>query len=283
MTVTTDDHPPGDGHPGRHPPRSRLRRRLRTVRVRWPSRCWRPAGRRPRSWPSGSAAPFSCWPSRACSYCSAKASRRCGRLRRLVVYGVVAVAVAQLCYFNAVQYLSVGVALLLEYLAPVLLIGWHWWRTKIPPTAPVIVGAGVADGGHGAGSGPVQRLQAASDRRALGARRGVVPVRVLHPVRRGRSERHQLAAVDDHRRHRRGCGRPARRRRDRFGAASPSRPGTVALVGTAVALVVAGPADRAGQRGLRLPVGHHRRTPARQLARVVRRPDRGDLRRRARR
>ncbi len=67
--------------------------------------------------------------------------------RRLVVYGVVAVAVAQLCYFNAVQYLSVGVALLLEYLAPVLLIGWHWWRTKIPPTAPVIVGAGVAMAG----------------------------------------------------------------------------------------------------------------------------------------
>ena len=39
---------------------------------------------------------------------------------------MVAVAGAQLCYFSAVQYLSVGVALLLEYLAPVLLIGWHW-------------------------------------------------------------------------------------------------------------------------------------------------------------
>src|SRR3712207_6523023 len=34
----------------------------------------------------------------------------------LVAYGVVAVAGAQLCYFSAVQYLSVGVALLLEYL-----------------------------------------------------------------------------------------------------------------------------------------------------------------------
>jgi drug/metabolite transporter (DMT)-like permease len=66
---------------------------------------------------------------------------------RLVVYGVVAVAGAQLCYYNAVQYLSVGVALLLEYLAPVLLIGWHWWRTKTPPTAPVLVGAGVAMAG----------------------------------------------------------------------------------------------------------------------------------------
>ena len=42
---------------------------------------------------------------------------------RLLAYGVVAVALAQLCFFSAVQYLSVGVALLLEYLAPVMLIG----------------------------------------------------------------------------------------------------------------------------------------------------------------
>ena len=52
---------------------------------------------------------------------------------RMVVYGVVAVALAQLCYFSAVQYLSIGVALLLEYLAPVLLIGYHW--VAPPPSA----------------------------------------------------------------------------------------------------------------------------------------------------
>src|SRR5687768_5224527 len=45
---------------------------------------------------------------------------------RVVAYGLVAVAAAQLCYFSAVQYLSVAAALLLEYTAPVLLIGWHW-------------------------------------------------------------------------------------------------------------------------------------------------------------
>ena len=66
--------------------------------------------------------------------------RRIGRptLRqsgRMVVYGVVAVAGAQFCYFSAVQYLSVGVALLLEYLAPVLLIGWHWARSRNRPAA----------------------------------------------------------------------------------------------------------------------------------------------------
>ena len=64
--------------------------------------------------------------------------------RRLVAYGIIAVALAQLCYFSAVSYLSVGVALLIEYTAPVLLIGWHWWRSKQAPTRPVLIGAGVA-------------------------------------------------------------------------------------------------------------------------------------------
>ncbi len=64
--------------------------------------------------------------------------------RRLVTYGIIAVALAQLCYFSAVTYLSVGVALLIEYTAPVLLIGWHWWRSKQAPTRPVLIGAGVA-------------------------------------------------------------------------------------------------------------------------------------------
>ncbi len=75
--------------------------------------------------------------------------RRIGRpsLRqsgRLVAYGVVAVAGAQFCYFSAVQYLSVGVALLLEYLAPVLLIGWHWATSRRRPAVRVFVGAGLS-------------------------------------------------------------------------------------------------------------------------------------------
>ena len=60
---------------------------------------------------------------------------------RLVAYGVVAVALAQLCYFSAVQHLSVGVALLLEYLAPVLLIGYFWLRDRRRPTVAVLAGA----------------------------------------------------------------------------------------------------------------------------------------------
>ena len=63
---------------------------------------------------------------------------------RILAYGLVAVALAQLCFFSAVQYLSVGVALLLEYLAPVMLIGWHWARTQHRPTFPVLAGAGLS-------------------------------------------------------------------------------------------------------------------------------------------
>jgi drug/metabolite transporter (DMT)-like permease len=63
---------------------------------------------------------------------------------RLLGFGVVAVALAQLCYFSAVQYLSVGVALLLEFLAPVMLIGWHWAQSRTRPAWPVLAGAGLS-------------------------------------------------------------------------------------------------------------------------------------------
>jgi drug/metabolite transporter (DMT)-like permease len=46
----------------------------------------------------------------------------------LAVYGVAAVAGAQLCYFMAVQHLSVAVALLLEYSGALLVVLWVWLR-----------------------------------------------------------------------------------------------------------------------------------------------------------
>ncbi len=42
------------------------------------------------------------------------------------LFGLIGVAACQLFYFNAVARLSVGVALLLEYLAPVLIVLWLW-------------------------------------------------------------------------------------------------------------------------------------------------------------
>jgi drug/metabolite transporter (DMT)-like permease len=42
------------------------------------------------------------------------------------LFGLLAVAAAQGCFFNAVRYLPVGVALLLEYLGVILVVSWMW-------------------------------------------------------------------------------------------------------------------------------------------------------------
>ncbi len=74
-----------------------------------------------------------------------------GRLRRdvgtVTVYGIVAVAGAQFCYFNAVEHLSVAVALLLEYSGALLVIGWLWLRHGQRPRALTVAGATVAVAG----------------------------------------------------------------------------------------------------------------------------------------
>src|SRR5215207_5915835 len=62
----------------------------------------------------------------------------------LVSYGVVAVAGCQLAYFNAVDHMQVGVALLIEYTAPVAVIGWLWLRHGQRPGLLTVVGAMVA-------------------------------------------------------------------------------------------------------------------------------------------
>jgi drug/metabolite transporter (DMT)-like permease len=70
-----------------------------------------------------------------------------GNARLLVGYGLVAVAGTQFAYFSAVQYLQVGVALLLEYTAPVVVIGWLWLRHGQRPSPLIGVGCVVAGGG----------------------------------------------------------------------------------------------------------------------------------------
>ena len=61
-------------------------------------------------------------------------ARRCSTHRTVVAYGLVPIAGAQLCYYNAVAHLSVGVALLLEYTAPILVVGWLWATTRRRPS-----------------------------------------------------------------------------------------------------------------------------------------------------
>ncbi|MEN3614730.1 EamA family transporter [Plantactinospora sp. ZYX-F-223] len=55
----------------------------------------------------------------------------------LVGYGLLSIAGVQVCYFFAVSRLPVGIALLLEYLAPALVIGWLVLvrRTRLPREA----------------------------------------------------------------------------------------------------------------------------------------------------
>lgn len=65
-------------------------------------------------------------------------------LRTIAIYGVFAVSGAQLCFFYALQHLDVGVALLLEFLAPVLLVGWTWIRSRRPPRTITVLGCAVA-------------------------------------------------------------------------------------------------------------------------------------------
>jgi drug/metabolite transporter (DMT)-like permease len=62
----------------------------------------------------------------------------------LAAYGIVAVAGAQLCYFNAVQHISVGVALLLEYMGVVLVVGWQWMRHGHRPRRLTVIGSVIA-------------------------------------------------------------------------------------------------------------------------------------------
>ena len=61
--------------------------------------------------------------------------------RMIAVYGIAAVAGAQLCYFIAVQHLSVAVALLLEYSGALLVVLWLWVRSGERPRRLTVAGS----------------------------------------------------------------------------------------------------------------------------------------------
>ena len=64
--------------------------------------------------------------------------------RTLLVYGLAAVAGAQLCFFMAVEHLSVAVALLLEYSGALLVVAYLWLRRGQRPGVLTVVGAAIA-------------------------------------------------------------------------------------------------------------------------------------------
>lgn len=67
--------------------------------------------------------------------------------RTVTLYGLLAVAGCQLCYFNAVQHLSVAVALMLEYTGALLVVAWLWLRHGQRPRRLTVAGALVAVAG----------------------------------------------------------------------------------------------------------------------------------------
>jgi drug/metabolite transporter (DMT)-like permease len=62
----------------------------------------------------------------------------------LLLYGTLAAAGVQVAFFNALQYLPVPIALLLEYTGPILVIVWVWLVRRRPPSARTVAGAVVA-------------------------------------------------------------------------------------------------------------------------------------------
>ena len=65
-------------------------------------------------------------------------------LPTVVLYGILAVAGAQFCYFSAVQTMEVGPALLIEYTAPAAVVVWMWFAHGQRPGRLTIAGALVA-------------------------------------------------------------------------------------------------------------------------------------------
>ena len=62
----------------------------------------------------------------------------------VLLYSILAVASAQVFYFNAVQRLSVGIALMLEYLGIILVVGWMWLRYGKKPARLTVAGSAFA-------------------------------------------------------------------------------------------------------------------------------------------
>ncbi|WP_127818887.1 EamA family transporter [Microbacterium sp. CPCC 204701] len=74
--------------------------------------------------------------------------RQRGFLRRhwrlILGFGLMPVLGCQLFFFSAMQRMPVAVALLIQYLAPVMLVAWAWARSRKAPSALVLSGSVVA-------------------------------------------------------------------------------------------------------------------------------------------
>jgi len=65
----------------------------------------------------------------------------------ITAYALIAVAGCQLAYFNAVDHMQVGVAILIEFTSPVAVIAWMWFRHGQRPGRLTVAGALLAIAG----------------------------------------------------------------------------------------------------------------------------------------
>lgn len=70
-----------------------------------------------------------------------------GQAIRIVAFGVLGVTGAQLCFFNAVARMPVAIALLIEYMAPLVILVWLWVLHGQRPNRLTLLGAACAIAG----------------------------------------------------------------------------------------------------------------------------------------
>lgn len=70
-----------------------------------------------------------------------------GDLARLVVLGTVGIAAVQGTYYTNVGWIGVGLAILLQYLAPAMVVAWQALRARTLPPRPLLVALALATAG----------------------------------------------------------------------------------------------------------------------------------------
>lgn len=68
----------------------------------------------------------------------------CRAWRPILLFGLLAMVGCQLAFFLAVQYIAPSLALLIEFMGPVLLMLWTWARSRIAPSWITLLGAALA-------------------------------------------------------------------------------------------------------------------------------------------
>lgn len=59
----------------------------------------------------------------------------------MLLFGLLAIAGCQLTFFLAIQFIPPSLALIIEFMGPVLLLLWSWMRTRVAPSVVTLFGA----------------------------------------------------------------------------------------------------------------------------------------------